>query len=105
MEFKVFVTELYDRQIGLLEKEYRDFSESLFKKLKENPFQGKQLAPFLREKRLKEKRIYYLIYEDLSMVLLVAVSGKKDQQEKINQIKDMSKEYRKTAEEISKQLS
>jgi len=36
------------------------------KKLAENPFIGDALRyPFLRERRVKEKRVYYLVYEDL----------------------------------------
>lgn len=53
-----------------------------------NPFVGKQLSyKFLREKRIKDKRIYYLVYEDIVLVLLIAVSKKKDQQMTINHIK------------------
>ena len=66
MSYDVFGTETYLNQVGLLENEYKIFVESLPRKLKENPFQGKQLAPFLREKRIKEKRIYFLVYDDLN---------------------------------------
>ncbi len=61
--------------------------------------------PFFREKRIKEKRIYYLVYDDLKLVLLVATSGKKDQQLTIDHIKHSLHEYKKIAEEIIKQVS
>lgn len=49
---------------------------------------GKQLSyPFLREKKLGNKRIYYLVYEDVVIILLVAASDKKHQQETIDNIK------------------
>lgn len=61
--------------------------------------------PFFREKRIKKKRIYYLVYDDLKLVLLVATSGKKDQQSTIDHIKHNLYEYKKIAEEIIKQVS
>ena len=47
----------------------------------------------------------YLIYEYLKLVLLVAVSGKKNQQATINHIKKGLDEFRDVAESISKQVS
>jgi hypothetical protein len=41
---------------------------------------------FFREKRIREKRIYYLVYDDLSAVLIVAFGSKKAQQETIEEI-------------------
>lgn len=50
----------------------------MFQKLKNNPYVDDQIRyKFFREKRIKEKRIYYLIYEDLQIVLIVAFRGKK----------------------------
>ena len=78
----------------------------IIKKLQINFLRKYQLSyPFLREKRVKEKRIYYLIYEDLKLVLLVALSGKKNQQATIDHIKNGLNEFRKVAENISKQVS
>jgi len=74
--------------------------------LAENPFVGNQLSyPFLREKKIGGRRIYYLVYEDLKLVLLVATSGKRDQQITIDHIRENIKEFRKVAEELSKQVS
>ena len=104
--FRVVGTKTYLGEVDDLPKDYRDIVEDLPKKLAENPFQGDQLSyPFLREKRIKEKRVYYLIYEDLKLILLVAVSGKKDQQETIDHIKEQLDEYKIIAEQISKQVS
>ena len=84
----------------------REAAEKLPHKLAETPFVGDKLSyPFLREKRIKEKRVYYLIYEDLKLVLLVATSGKKDQQETISHIKSQLDEYRKIAEDRVRQVS
>ena len=59
----------------------------------------------MREKRIKEKRVYYLVYEELKLVLLVATSGKKDQQATIDHISDNLKEYKRVAEYVAKQVS
>ena len=104
--FKVIATENYLDEIKKLPKEYKAFVEELPNKLKENPFQGKPLIyRFLREKRIKEKRIYYLIYEDFNLVILVAVSGKKDQQYTIDHINYQLDDFKKIAEQISRQVS
>ena len=103
--FKVIGTDTYSKEIEKWPKDYKEVANKLPRKLPINPFIGDQLIyPFLREKRIKEKRIYYLIYEDLKLVLLVAVSGKKDQQTTIDHIKKGLNEFRKVAENISKKV-
>ena len=85
--FKVIGTDTYLKEISKWSNPEIAIAEKIPKQLAENPFVGQQLRyPFLREKRIKEKRVYYLIYEDLKLVLLVATSGKKDQQATINHI-------------------
>jgi len=67
----------------------------LSKELKVNPNVGKPLGyKFLRERRYNDKRIYFLVYEDLSAVLLVSVSDKKTQENTIEQIKFSFDEYK-----------
>ena len=99
--FKVIGTETYLNEIKKWSKSDKEAAEEIPKKLAENPFIGAQLRyPFLREKRIREKRIYYLIYEDLKLVLLVAVSGKKDQQATIDHIIKYFGEYKEYLEKI-----
>ena len=49
---------------------------------------GKPLAglSFFREKKFNEKRIYFLFYSDILIVLAIAISDKKAQQATINKI-------------------
>ena len=104
--FKVIGTDKYLKDISNQSKVEIESAEKIPEQLKENPFVGQQLRyPFLREKHIKEKRVYYLIYEDLNLVLLVAVSGKKDQQSTIDRLISQFAEYRKVAEQIAKQVS
>ena len=101
-KFTVIGTETYLKEVNKLPKNYLEMVEKIPSKLAENPFSGSPLSYiFLREKRINEKRIYYLVYEDLKLVLLVAVSGKKDQQLTIDHIKENLKEFRIAAEQLS----
>ena len=103
--FKVIGTDTYLKEISKWSKVELEAAEKIPKQLKENPFVGQQLRyNFLREKRIKEKRVYFLVYEDLNLVLLVATSGKKDQQATIEHIISQFDEYRKVAEDVAKQV-
>ena len=94
MIYAVYTTKSFDREIAKLSKNYVERIEKIFLQLKENPYVGDQLQyRHLREKRISEKRVYYLIYDDLQVVLAVAISGKKDQQATINHIIDNFDEY------------
>lgn len=87
MTFLVFSTERFHDKANrhnIPKERIKKISEQL----KQNPYVGKPLSyPFLREKRVDDKRIYYLVYEDLGAVLLVSVSDKKMQQQTIDEIK------------------
>lgn len=86
-------------------KDYQEIAEKIPKKLAENPLLGSPLGfPFLREKRIREKRIYYLIYPDIQLILLIAVSGKKNQQATIDHIKNHLDAYKEIAKNISMQV-
>ena len=98
--FKVFGTNTYLEEIKEWSKAEKEAAEKLPKKLAENPFIGDPLSyPFLREKRIGGKRVYFLVYEDLKLVLLVATSDKKDQQATIEHIKTHLDKFKKTHEE------
>jgi len=95
MTYSVYSTETFDEEIKKLSGDYHGRIVKLYLKLKENPYVGDQLKyKFLREKRLDEKRIYFLVYDDLKSVLIVAISGKKNQQETINHIIKNFDEYK-----------
>ena len=87
----------------MLTKVYREAAEKIPEKLAANPFIGNPLSyPFLREKRIREKRVYFLVYDDLQAVLIVAIGGKKDQQASINHIVNYFDEYRLYLERLLK---
>ncbi len=102
MPYAVYALNVFDKEMSKLSSDYRQKIEKIFLQLKENPYVGDVIRyKFFREKRIKEKRIYYLVYDDLKMVLLVAISGKKTQKETINKIVSYFKEYRNYAEKLS----
>ncbi len=104
--YKVIGTETYLNEIKNWEKTDSIAASKLPLQLSENPHAGKPLGySFFREKKVGEKRVYYLVYDELSLVLLIATSGKKDQQQTINHIKDRLGEFKRIAEEIIKQVS
>ena len=104
--FKVIGTDTYLEELNNWPKADREITEKIPEQLAINPHSGSPLGyRFLREKRVKERRVYYLVYDDLELVLLVATSGKKDQQDTINHIKGNLDEFRIIAEDIVKRAS
>lgn len=104
--FAVIGTETYLYEIKKWPKADQEAAAKIPQHLAENPYVGKHLSyPFLREKKIGGRRVYYLIYDDLKLVLLVATSEKKDQQATIAHIKMGLDEFREIAEKIAKQTS
>lgn len=93
--YAVYTTENFDKEVAKLSQEEQKRIQKIFLQLRNNPYVGDQLRyKFFREKRLREKRIYYLVYDELLAVLIVAISGKKTQQETIDYIIKYLDEYR-----------
>lgn len=105
MDFKVFRTSTFEKEFSKLAKTEQVAIEKFEKKLVESPYLGKPLGyDFLREKKLNGKRVYYLIYQDLIIVLMVAVSGKKAQQATIDSIRGNFDFYRELVKETLRKL-
>ena len=105
VDFKIFRTPTFEREISKLSKAERIAVERFEKKLTENAYLGKPLGyVFFREKKLNGKRIYYLVYEEFVIVLMVAVSDKKTQQATIDAIKQRLDEYHSFVKETLRNL-
>jgi mRNA-degrading endonuclease RelE of RelBE toxin-antitoxin system len=99
--YQVFSTTIFDKQLTTLEKSDQDRINVFARQLRENPLIGKPLGlPFLREKKFEGKRMYFLIYDEWSVVLLALISGKKDQQEAIDWIKQHLPELREYVQKL-----
>lgn len=104
MAYAVYITETFEKEINKLSGSDKKIIQNMFLQLKENPYVGDQLRyRFFREKRLREKRVYYLIYDNLSAVLVVAISDKKAQQQTINEIIGGLPEFKLYIERLLKQ--
>jgi len=87
MIYEIHTAKRFDKEIAKLSDEKNKRIEKIYGQLKENPYLGDQLQiKILREKRLDGKRIYYLVFEDLQAVLMIAISNKKAQQKVIDYI-------------------
>src|SRR3990172_5273148 len=103
MAFKIFTTDSFDEDFKKLTKVEQDRVRKIRdKQLKDNPYVGKPLDyKWFREKKINGKRLYFLIYDDIQAVLVVAWSDKKTQQTMINAIKLALDFYK---EEVKKKL-
>jgi len=93
---KVFSTKEFDTWERILSREHKEEIDDIIKQLKKSKDVGRPLGyPFFREKKFDKYRIYYLIYEDLDVILLITINDKKTQQETINRIKESLDQYNK----------
>jgi hypothetical protein len=68
--------------------------------LEKNSAVGKPIRfRWFREKKFGGKRLYYLVYEEQDIVLLVAFGTKKEQQKIISHIMQNRKKYKRIVEQ------
>ena len=104
--YAIFRTKKFDKELlkRMSKEERREIENFEKRQLVNNPYVGDHLSySFFREKKIWDKRIYYLIYDDIKAVLMVAVSDKKTQQETIDEIKGRLKEYYEVVKEAIRQ--
>lgn len=103
MTYAVYTTDSFEKEIEKLSESNQNKIKKIFLQLRTNPYVGDQIRyRFFREKRIKEKRIYYLVHDHLSAVLIVAFGGKKAQKETINNIIKYLPEFQKYLENLLK---
>ena len=82
------ISEEFEKQYNDLPKSVQEQVKKLRDKIKENPYVGDPLGyKFFREKKIQGFRLYYLVYDDILVVLFVLLSDKKTQQATIDEIK------------------
>ena len=90
MNFKIYTTEEFDKLFNKLDADIQGQIRKEISQLELNPYVGKPLGyRFFREKKVKNYRIYYLIYNEYLVVFIITLSRKKDQQNAINSIKKL----------------
>ena len=104
--YKVYHSQRFDKDLFKFDKNFQDKVDKIEDQLVENPYVGEPLSvSWFREKRIEKYRIYYLIYEDLRAVFMVAISEKKDQQKVINTIKLLLEFFREEIENLANEES
>ena len=106
MPYQLKKTDEFGVEFNKLPIDIQKRFENQFHKVEEDPFSlGKPLGyTWFRELKNEGHRVYYLIYEDKIIVLFVGVSGKKEQQSSINQIKSNLPIFKEFVEKESKIL-
>ena len=102
--FRLFTTKEFEKDFARLDKTEQLRIRKIIKQLEEKAADvGKPLSglPFFREKYFDGKRLYFLVYEEFSVVLVIAMSNKKAQQATINEILNSLVSYK---ENILKRL-
>lgn len=101
--YKIFTTKEFDKIFDKLDTSIKKQVDKEIGQLENNPYVGKPLGyKFFREKKVKNYRFYYLVYEEYIVVFIITISTKKDQQDAINMIKGLIPSYR---EEIKKRIN
>ena len=101
MPYDIYETETFSKLYESMETVERDWVDKIKLQLKENPDVGKSLRfDWFREKKYGDKRLYYLIYQNLSRVLLVAFGSKKDQQKIIDHVLENKDRYKNIIESV-----
>ena len=93
--FRLFTTKEFDKDYSNLDESDKKRVHKIIKQLKgQGDKVGKPLGkPYFREKKFGEKRLYFLIYKQFTIILAVGISNKKMQQTTINKIISEIKEY------------
>jgi len=99
--YKVFRSEAFQEEISKYDKSFQDRIDKIEDKLMYNPEYGNPLGTkWFRESRFENYRIYYLIYEELQAIYIIAISSKKDQQKTINTIRIFLEFFREEIEKL-----
>jgi mRNA-degrading endonuclease RelE of RelBE toxin-antitoxin system len=101
MPYRIFTTKEFDDDFDSLDESEKARVRKILNQIKEKGDDvGKPLRyPYFREKKFESKRLYFLVYEDKLIILALAISDKKTQQETINRIVAELKNYRDIIEE------
>lgn len=101
MAYEVYETDTFSQIYETLEKDEQEWINKIKLQLKENPEVGKPIKfSWFREKKFKNKRLYYLIYKDLNRVLIVSFGSKKEQQKIIDFILANLDRYKRIIESV-----
>lgn len=103
-KYKVYRSTSFQEEISRYDNNFQERVDKIEDRLVENPKYGSPLGvEWFREARYENYRIYFLVYEDLKSVFMVAISDKKDQQKIINTIRLFLEFFREEIEKLVQQ--
>jgi len=96
MIYRLFTTQEFDDDFNSLDESEKSRVRKILNQLREQgDGVGKPLKyPYFREKKFENKRLYFLVYKDSLIIVALAISDKKTQQETINRIISELKNYK-----------
>ena len=103
--FRIFKSATFDKDFDNLDNSEQERVDKILTQLLERGGEvGKPLSglSFFKEKKFGNKRLYFLIYENFLVILVISISDKKAQQATINRILLDIKEYQQYILEIVK---
>ena len=96
MPYQIYETETFSKLYDVMEKVEQEWVEKIKQQLIENSQVGKPLKfDWFRENKFGDKRMYYLVYKNVSKILLVSFGSKKYQQKIIDHVIGNKERYRK----------
>ena len=99
--YKIYHSARFEKELLKFDSCFQEQVDKIEDKLVVNPYIGDSLnVRWFREKRIGKYRIYYLIYENLDSIFMVAISEKKDQQKVINTIRLLFDFFKKELENL-----
>jgi len=102
-KYKVFHSARFDKELSKFNLNFQEKVDRIENQLVQNPYAGKLLGvKWFRERKIEEHRVYYLVYDNLESVFMVAISRKKDQQKVINTIKLLFDYFRDEIKRLTK---
>lgn len=103
-DYKVYLSKSFQEEVSKYDKSFQERIDKIEDKLMFNPEYGTPLGTkWFRESRFENYRIYYLVYEDLQAIYMVAISDKKNQQKTINTIRLFLEFFKDEIEKLVKQ--
>ncbi len=101
MPYEIYETETFVKLYEVMEKDEQEWIAKIKLQLQENPNIGKPLRfAWFREKKFGDKRLYYLIYNNIKRVLLVSFGTKKEQQKIIYHTIENKDRYKNIIESL-----
>jgi mRNA-degrading endonuclease RelE of RelBE toxin-antitoxin system len=94
--FRIFTTKEFDDNFNKLDGSNKKIVRKIMEQLKNQGSNvGKPLGrSYFKEKKFGNKRLYFLVYENYTIILAVGISDKKAQQPTINKIVSEIENYK-----------